>query len=161
MISFLLSVTVSIFIAYIIYKKLSTQISEPELKERSEINSLIIEFNKITKNNIDLLEEKVSEIKNLLVIVDRKMADYKNLELNTKVKASFEKTLVDLKEDNKKHFSRPEIDIKHSHIKQEKSNNKSEMIKTYLQEGKSDKQIAKLLGISKAEVQLYMGMMNK
>ena len=74
---FILSIAVNLFIIYSFYKKVIIKISEPDKKEKAEINSLMVEFNKITKNNIDLLEEKVYEVKNVLKLLDVKILEIK------------------------------------------------------------------------------------
>lgn len=135
----IISIIINFFLIYFIYKKILSKINEPEKKHLSEINSLIIEFNKITKNNIDLLEEKIYEIKNLLKLVDKKFQDLKNF---NNQKQFLNKTSID----NAVTFNQK---------------NKSNIIKDLLKEGKSDKEIAKIMGISKAEVELYINLAGK
>ena len=45
----IISIIINFFLIYFIYKKILSKINEPEKKHQAEINSLIIEFNKITK----------------------------------------------------------------------------------------------------------------
>ncbi len=135
----IISIIINFFLIYFIYKKILTKINEPEKKHHAEINSLIIEFNKITKNNIDLLEEKIYEIKNLLKLADKKFQDLKS-------------------SNNQKQFSN-KIFIDNAVTINQK--NKSNIIKDLLKEGKSNKEIAKIMGISKAEVELYINLVGK
>lgn len=141
----IISVIINLFIIYYFYKKIKLQINEPKLKQRSEINSLIIEFNKITKNNIDLLEEKVHEIKNLLKLIDDKKQQLNNLKLD----------LPDIPVEQKK--------IKEKNISENvfpmTKQNKNSIIKDLVKEGKNSKEIAKIMGISKAEVELYLNLL--
>ncbi len=140
MLILIISIIINLFIIYSFYKKVIVKIHEPEKKYRAEINSLMIEFNKTAKNNFDLMEEKILEIKNLLQIIDVKMN--KNKKINN------EKIPVKEKED-------PDNVIEFS------GSNKSTVIKKLFSEGKSSKNISKIMGISKAEVDLYLKLQKK
>lgn len=172
MIYFILSIIVNLIIIYNVYNKLLLKISAPEVKEKSEINSIIVEFNKVTKNNIDLLEEKVAEIKNLLLLADRKMAELKNIELGTTAR-SFSlnvpliKDKIEIKEKEIKNKAKKEIKNLENPVKtfiphmRNYRANKGEIIKKYLKEGHTENEIAKEMGISTSEVELYMGLIQK
>ncbi len=140
MLILIISIIINLFIIYSFYKRVIVKIHEPEKKYRAEINSLMIEFNKTAKNNFDLMEEKILEIKNLLQIIDVKMN--KNKKINN------EKIPVKEKED-------PDNVIEFS------GSNKSTVIKKLFSEGKSSKNISKIMGISKAEVDLYLKLQKK
>ena len=141
---FILSIAVNLFIIYSFYKKVIIKISEPDKKEKAEINSLMVEFNKITKNNIDLLEEKVYEVKNVLKLLDVKILEIKkNNIVDTKLGEIINEVSA---EDNVINF---------------KPANKTSIIKDLFKEGKSSKEIAKVMGISKAEVELYINLQKK
>ena len=141
---FILSIAVNLFIIYSFYKKVIIKISEPDKKEKAEINSLMVEFNKITKNNIDLLEEKVYEVQNVLKLLDVKILEIKkNNIVDTKLGEIINEVSA---EDNVINF---------------KPANKTSIIKDLFKEGKSSKEIAKVMGISKAEVELYINLQKK
>lgn len=116
--------------------------NEPEKKEKAEMNSLIVEFNKITKNNIDLLEDKIHELKSIIQRADEKIEEWeKKNSLGKKINSPL--SMVD---------SNP---VEYNRI------NKTEIIENYIQEGKSTKEIAKLMGINSAEVELYQNLKRK
>ena len=113
---------------------------EPDKRHMAEINSLIVEFNKVTKNNIDLLEEKVDEVKNIIQVAQEKIREFKmNEALNR-------------------------LPVKEEHVNDVKvavPKNKTDIIKGLLKEGKDSKEIAAIMGISKAEVELYKNLSKK
>ncbi len=136
----IISIIVNLFIIYFFYKKILLIINEPEKKNQAAINSLMIEFNKTAKNNLDLLEEKIFEIKNMLQLVDDK----------TKKIDKMDKDLIITKRENNTD----------SYIKSA-GPNKHALIKKLMREGKNSKEISKIIGISKAEVDLYINLIKK
>jgi len=113
---------------------------EAEKKYKAEVNSLMVEFNKTAKNNFDLMEEKVAEIKNLLRLTDDKMDKINKME----IKAA--ETKKDSNPDN---------------IMKLPVSKKSTIIKKLIAEGKSSSNISKIMGISKAEVDIYLNLLKK
>jgi|GEM_PF-6969038 len=140
MIYFIISIIINIFIIYSVYKKVMAKVHEPDKRHMAEINSLIVEFNKVTKNNIDLLEEKVDEVKNIIQVAQEKIREFKmNEALNR-------------------------LPVKEEHVNDVKvavPKNKTDIIKGLLKEGKDSKEIAAIMGISKAEVELYKNLSKK
>lgn len=136
----IISIIINLFIIRYFYKKIREKIHEPEKKYQTEINSLMVEFNKTVKNNLDLLEDKIMEIKNLLQLVDNKMVKIKEINQELTVPAESR----DL-----------------NNIIKMPASNKSSVIKKLLNEGKNSKNISKIMGISKAEVDLYIKLLKK
>lgn len=136
---FLLALVINLFVLYSVYQKLLIRINEPERRDKAEMNSIMTEFNRITKNNIDLLEDKIAEIKNLMRILD-------------------EKTSRAVKQE-----SRPDAAREGVKAPAEKSLRfaKGEAIGKYHAEGKSPGEISEILGISSAEVELYLNLGKK
>ncbi len=151
MVYFFFSLIINILLLYLVYKKIIAKYTEPNKKEIAEINSLIIEFNKIAKNNIDILEDKIDEIKNVLALVDRKVDLSKSGE--TKVVKNENKKILNF-EAVKKSSSK---DIK----RKKQKIDKFQLIKELYGENKNAKTIAKILGVSKGEVELYIELIKK
>jgi hypothetical protein len=150
-----ISIIFNLFIVFRIYKKLQSQIIHPEIKERSEINGLIVEFNRTAKNNIDLLEEKMLEMKNLLNLMDEK-----NKGLITPSLIENEVKSKPVPEKKKKEKKRKKS-IKHDNIIDLTSSSKSSIVEQLYNDGKSSLQISKIIGISKLEVDLLLKFINK
>jgi len=151
MLTIIISLIINIFIVYLVYKKITYKIEYPVEKDKSEINSLMIEFNRLTKNNIDLIEEKIDEIKKVIDLADKQLSIYKA------------GILVDNNPINKK--NRAVVDrVENSEIgisdigNRKKKGDKYKQIKELMKEGKSSDEIAKIMGISVNEVNLYMEM---
>ncbi|MDD5067583.1 MAG: hypothetical protein PHF84_11120 [bacterium] len=138
---FLLALTINLILLYSMYQKLIIRINEPDKKEKAEINSLMVEFNRVTKNNIDLLEDKVQEIKNLLRLVDGKIAELKKGNAPSEVIKDGLKTMPPPPPRTKA--------------------NKVEVISRYYEEGRSVREIAGILGITDSEVELYLNFKKK
>ena len=134
----IISIIINLSIIYYFYKKIIIRINEPEKKYSAEINSLMVEFNKTAKNNFDLMEEKVLEIKTLLQLIDNRMN-----------KANKVNDVIKKKE------KLPAKIVKSPGL------NKSGVIKKMLKEGKSSMNISRIMGISKAEVDLYIKLQKK
>ncbi len=151
MLTIIISLIINIFIVYLVYKKITYKIEYPVEKDKSEINSLMIEFNRLTKNNIDLIEEKIDEIKKVIDLADKQLSIYKagilvaNNPINKKNRA-----VVDRVENSEIGIS----DIGN----RKKKGDKYKQIKELMKEGKSSDEIAKIMGISVNEVNLYMEM---
>ncbi len=139
---FLLSLVINLFILYTVYQKLIIKMNEPEKKEKAEMNSLILEFNKITKNNIDLLEDKINELKSIIQLADEKIELREN------------------RKDLEKKINSPLRMVDNNPVEYNRIN-KTEIMEKYIQEGKSSKEIAKLMGINTAEVELYQNLKRK
>ncbi len=128
---FFLSLIINLFIIYLVYKKLNRKIEDIPRIDTSEINSLMVEFNKLTKNNIDLLEEKINEVKSTLILAENKLKELKNTQ----------------SEKSKK--------------KKQKNRGKYETIIELHKKGIKEENIAKELGISVEEVKLFLSLNKK
>jgi len=129
------------------------RIEFPQEKEFSEINSLMIEFNKLTKNNIDLIEEKIEELKKVI-----KIADEKILQLSEKIGNTFDinkitkPTISSNKLWTSTKTKKADVNLK------VKKMDKYKTIQKLLKKNKSPEEIADFLGISISEVKLYINL---
>ncbi len=159
---FLLSLIINIILIYYIYKKIITRYSEPEKRLTSEINSLIIEFNKISKNNIDLIEDRIEEVKNLLKLMDKKKEEleklkndlennraYKNIDNTHRINIT-DNIISEINNKTSRSKKRPKKVIKN------KKEDKYTLILNLYKKNKTIKEIAEILGISRGEVKLYI-----
>jgi DNA-binding NarL/FixJ family response regulator len=131
---------------YLFYKNLDSKIESPQKKYESEINSIMIEFNKLAKNNIDLLEEKIEELTNILKIADEKIKELKKYSGHSS------------KKKESKNFKTDDIvsNDEFSEKASSKKVNKYKKIEELLSEGYSAEEISEELGISVSEVNLYI-----
>ncbi len=154
MIYFFFSLIINIFLLYIVYKKLVAKYTEPNRKEISEINSLIIEFNKIAKNNIDLLEDRLEQIKEYVKLFDLKLKELNSLE-------NKEAVFNNIKNNSVIPLSPSKNQVKANKSTKRKLDKFSVIKKMYLEDKKRASTIAKQLGISKGEVDLYIELIKK
>ena len=162
-----------LFIGYlIIYKKIEKKLINKEIlnKIKEEINSIIINLNETTLNNISLIEEKKRSLDRRIILADKKTAGLESVLIK--------KDQIDdrngLKDNNLKVYSPKDI------LKQNKSiaeiQNKKVKIKTIddeikdlsmiekavflLKKGWNTKDIQKKIGISSGELELLMNIEN-
>ncbi|MBN1897948.1 MAG: hypothetical protein JW827_04155 [Spirochaetes bacterium] len=147
----IVSVAINLFILYYAYKKITLKMESPQEKNLSEINSLMVEFNKLTKNNVDLIEEKIDELGKAIRIADEKLnrmrEQINDIPLN---EASIVKNL--------KEVSRDLVTLNEM---KNRTQDKYKSIKQYLKKNKNPSQIAELLGISRGEVDLYINLIKE
>jgi predicted nucleic acid-binding Zn-ribbon protein len=123
-------------------------------KFRDEVSKLITEFNRVSNTNINILEDKIEDLKNII-----KLADDKIIKLNSKltdleILANRNNRSVSVKE--------PVIRQKIKPLpKKATLNEKKERIKELVNAGFSIEEIAKAVNMSKGEVQLVLELKNK
>ena len=153
MLILILSIIINLSLVYLFYKRIMHRIEFPQEKEFSEINSLMIEFNKLTKNNIDLIEEKIEELKKVI-----KIADEKILQLSEKIGNTFDinkitkPTISSNKLWTSTKTKKADVNLK------VKKMDKYKTIQKLLKKNKSPEEIADFLGISISEVKLYINL---
>lgn len=146
MLVLILSIILNLIIIYLFYKRIIHKIEFPQEKEFSEINSLMIEFNKLTKNNVDLIEEKIEELKKVIKIADEKIA---NLSNRLKVQDEKREDNLVLTPDKRRNQVSP------------RKQDKYKTIQKLLKKKKSPRDIAEVLGISISEVKLYINLIEE
>jgi hypothetical protein len=140
MLILILSIFINLIIIYFVYNNLIAKIQFPHKQETSEIQSIMVELNKLTKNNVDLIEEKIEELKNIIKIADSKISQLNSL-LNIIQKNEVES-----------------IPKKKNIPIEPKKEDKYTIIKNLLKKKMTPLQIAKHLGISIEEVKLYINL---
>lgn len=148
MLVLILSIIINLIIIYFFYKRIIHKIEFPQKKELSEINSLMVEFNKLTKNNVDLIEEKIEELKKVV-----KIADEKILNLSKGIKENID---IAIREDNLNLTTN-----KNTKLNSSKKQDKYKTIEKLLKKKKSPQEIAEFLGISISEVKLYINLIKE
>lgn len=153
---------INILLIALLYLKIKKDIREnkndvsvlPEDVKR-EINSVITEFNKTAYNNINLLEEKIDEIKELLKIA-------KETAKKTSQPSEIEENIFDISQNRniltKRHIEPRIAEIPKPKEEAKKLKNKYSKIDSYIKQGYKTIEIAKLLGISVTEVNLYLNL---
>lgn len=125
-------------------------------KFRNEVSKLITEFNRVANTNINILEDKIEDLKGVI-----KLADDKIVRLNSK--------LTDLEilanRDKKPTAKEVEEVIPKKKIKPLSNkatlHEKKERIEELVREGVPIEEIAKAVNMSKGEVQLVVELKNK
>lgn len=161
---FLIGTIISFILAgYLIWiQAIKPKITNIESKDidkfRNEVSKLITEFNRVSNANINILEDKIEDLKNVI-----KLADNKIIQLNSKL------TDLDIVANRpKKPITEPE-EIKeltpHKKIKplsiKATLEEKKEKIGELVIAGFSIEEIAKAVNMSKGEVQLVLELKNK
>lgn len=158
---FLIGTIISFILAgYIIWiHGIKPRITNVESKDfdkfRDEVSKLITEFNRVSNTNINIIEDKIEDLKDVL-----KLADNKIIKLNSKltdldILANREKKSVSKVEES------PVIQKIKPLSKKATLSEKKEKIEELMIAGFSIEEIAKTVSMSKGEVQLVLGLKNK
>jgi hypothetical protein len=162
-----------LFLGYIIiYKKIKKKLINKEIlnKVKDEINSIIINLNETTLNNISLIEEKKKNLDKRIILADKKTAGLETALLK-KDQNNIKKDLFD---DNLKIYSPKDVLKQSRNITENENSTKKiknidnelkdlsmiEKAVFLLKKGWSVKDIQKKIGISSGELELLMNIEN-
>ncbi len=161
---FLLGTIISFILAgYIVWihgiKPKITNVESSDFdKFRDEVSKLITEFNRVSNTNINIIEDKIEDLKEVI-----KLADNKIIKLNSKltdldILAHRDKKPINKTEEGEEP---PAIQKIKPLSKKATLNEKKERIEELMIAGFSIEEIARAVSMSKGEVQLVLGLKNK
>ena len=159
-----------LFIGYlIIYKKIEKKLINMEIlnKIKEEINSIIINLNEITLNNISLIEEKKRSLDKRIILADKKTAGLESV----LTKKNINNNILDnnVKIYSPKDIIKPNKDLAENQNKKINTKTIDDEIKGFsiiekavflLKKGWDVKDIQKKIGISSGELELLMNIEN-
>jgi hypothetical protein len=162
---FLLNIAVVIIGYYIVRNKLERILVNKEIikKVKDEINSIIIQLNETTLNNISLIEEKKKNLDKLVVLADKKKTGLKT-KLTEKDELNFddmlkkeEATYSPEKLGKQKKIAVEKVQLELSPLDEELKNMPIiEKARYLLDNGFSAQEIQKKIGISSGELELII-----
>ncbi len=157
---FLLVLGVSFIVSLVVYLKLNRKIEKNNnpkylLKEiRDEIDRMLVELNQATVQNIELIEDRIDQLKALIEKADRRIALLKREEekelKNTRLYAELGKKKI-------LQTTREERDIK----KQKPEEDVSKRVLNMYKSGFAESLIAREVGLTIGEVQLIISLNKK
>jgi len=156
---FLMGTIISFILAsYIIWihgikPKITNLESKDFDKFRNEVSKLITEFNRVSNTNINILEDKIEDLKEVI-----KLADDKIVKLNSKLtdlEIVANRDINPIAKESKEHIPRKKIKpLSHKAT----LNEKKERIEELILAGVPIEEIAKAVNLSKGEIQLVWGL---
>lgn len=158
---FLIGTIISFILAgYIIWiHGIKPKITNVESKDfdkfRDEVSKLITEFNRVSNTNINIIEDKIEDLKEVLKLADNKIIKINSKLTDLDILANREKKSVSKVEE-------PTVIQKIKPLSKKATlSEKKEKIDELMIAGFSIEEIAKAVSMSKGEVQLVLGLKNK
>ncbi|MEW6607645.1 MAG: hypothetical protein AB1414_09365 [bacterium] len=127
-------------------------------KFRNEVGKLITEFNRVSNTNINILEDKIEDLKNIIKLADNKIVKLNSMTVDLDILANRGRKNKEVEEIKEKPVERPKIKPL---SKKATVDEKKEKIKELMLAGFSIEEIARAVNMSKTEVQLVLELKNK
>jgi hypothetical protein len=141
---------VVLFVFYMVFNeriKKNSGLTDVVKKYRQEIDSVTLDFNKTSFDNITLLEEKLTELKELMKLVSTKTEEYRLL------KDEIGRKGVPGSKEGETGSKLYYVDAAQS---QGRRNSKPDLVAKYFHTGESVQDISRRLDISEDEVKYYL-----